>query len=191
MFFILKLLLKTLSDHDYRPLPRINLFFRSIGNHPDPWFTQPFPETLPGLATLTKDLWIFPDYSLGIRTQGASLQELVRQRTRTNLYLLVGLDIVLIVAVVLAFRNIKREVQLAQNKTDFVSNVSHEIRTPLALISMFAETLELDRVKSEEKKHEYYSIINKETQRLTGIVNKILNFSQTEAKNRPDSTETN
>ena len=41
-------------------------------------------------TALTKDLWIFPDYSLGIRTQGASLQELVRQRTRTNLYLLVG-----------------------------------------------------------------------------------------------------
>lgn len=136
-------------------------------------------------TVLTKDLWIFPDYSLGIRTQGASLQELVWQRTRNNLYLLVGLDIVLIVAVVLAFRNIKREVQLAQNKADFVSNVSHEIRTPLALIRMFAETLELDRVKSEGKKHEYYSIINKETQRLTGIVNKILNFSQTEAKKRP------
>ena len=50
---------------------------------------------------------------------------------------------------------------------------------------MFAETLELDRVKSEEKKHEYYSIINKEAQRLTGIVNKILNFSQTEAKKKP------
>lgn len=136
-------------------------------------------------ATLTKDLWIFPDYSLGIRTQGPSLQDLVRQRTRTNLYLLVGLDIVLIVALALAFRNIKREVQLAQNKADFVSNVSHEIRTPLALISMFAETLEMDRVKSEEKKHEYYSIINKETQRLTGIVNKILSFSQTEAKKKP------
>ncbi len=134
---------------------------------------------------LAKDLWIFPDYSLGIRTQGASLQELVRQRTRTNLYLLLGLDAILIIAVALAFRNIKREVQLAQNKADFVSNVSHEIRTPLALISMFAETLELDRVKSEEKKHEYYSIINKETQRLTGIVNKILNFSQTEANKKP------
>lgn len=136
-------------------------------------------------GALTKDLWIFPDFTLGIRTQGASLQELVRERTRTNLYLLVGLDVVLIIASVLAFRNIRREVQLAQNKADFVSNVSHEIRTPLALISMFAETLELDRVKSEEKKHEYYSIINKETQRLTGIVNKILNFSQTEANKRP------
>ncbi len=130
---------------------------------------------------LTKDLWIFPDYSLGIRTKGASLKEIVRERTNTNLILLVGLDAILIIALILAFRSVKREVQLAQNKSDFVANVSHEIRTPLALISMFAETLEMGRVKSEEKKQEYYSIISKETHRLTGIVNKILNFSQTEA----------
>lgn len=130
---------------------------------------------------LAKDLWIFPDYSLGIRTEGASLQQLVKERTNTNLILLLGLDAILIVALILAFRSIKKEVQLAQNKSDFVSNVSHEIRTPLALISMFAETLEMGRVKSEEKKQEYYSIISKETNRLTGIVNKILSFSQTEA----------
>jgi two-component system phosphate regulon sensor histidine kinase PhoR len=129
----------------------------------------------------TKDLWIFPDYTIGIRTKGASLQQIVKERTNTNLLFLIGLDLVLIIALVLVFRNIKKEVQLAQNKSDFVSNVSHEIRTPLALISMFAETLEMGRAKTEEKKQEYYSIITKETQRLSGIVNKILNFSQTEA----------
>lgn len=132
-------------------------------------------------SSLSKNFWIFPDYSLGIRTQGTSLKQIVRDRTNTNLILLVGLDVVLIIALALAFRNVKKEVQLAQNKTDFVSNVSHEIRTPLALISMFAETLEMGRVKSEEKKQEYYAIISKETHRLSGIVNKILNFSQTEA----------
>ncbi len=132
-------------------------------------------------AGLSKDFWIFPDYAVGIRTQGNSIDQLVAKRTSENLLLLMGLDVVLIIAVVLVFRNVKREVQLAQNKSDFVSNVSHEIRTPLALISMFAETLEMGRVKSDEKKQEYYKIISKETQRLTGIVNKILNFSQTEA----------
>jgi two-component system phosphate regulon sensor histidine kinase PhoR len=143
--------------------------------------TEAIDTTSLASASLTKDLWVFPNYSLGIRTKEASLQQLVRNRTVTNLYLLIGLDVVLVAALILAFRSVKKEVQLAQNKADFVSNVSHEIRTPLALISMFAETLEMGRVKSEEKKQEYYSIINKETHRLTGIVNKILNFSQTEA----------
>jgi two-component system phosphate regulon sensor histidine kinase PhoR len=131
--------------------------------------------------SLTKTFWIFPDHVLGIRTQGKSLESLVQERTNTNLILLIGLDLVLIIALILAFRSVRKEVQLAQNKADFVSNVSHEIRTPLALISMFAETLELGRAKSEEKKQEYYTIISKETQRLSGIVNKILSFSQMEA----------
>jgi two-component system, OmpR family, phosphate regulon sensor histidine kinase PhoR len=133
---------------------------------------------------LTSEFWIFPDYSLGIRTSGTTLQQLVRERTKTNFYLLITLDVILIIGVILVFRNLKKEVDLAQSKSDFVSNVSHEIRTPLSLISMFAETLEMNRAPSEEKKREYYKIISKETQRLSGIVNKILNFSQTEAKKK-------
>jgi two-component system phosphate regulon sensor histidine kinase PhoR len=133
---------------------------------------------------LTKDFWLLPDYALGIRSQGASLQKVVEDRTMTNLGLLLAVDAILILSVVLVYRSIKKEVQLAQNKSDFVSNVSHEIRTPLALISMFAETLEMGRVKSEEKRQEYYGIIHKEAHRLSGIVNKILNFSQAEANKK-------
>jgi two-component system phosphate regulon sensor histidine kinase PhoR len=89
--------------------------------------------------------------------------------------------VVLAAGLFLIFRNIRKELRLAQNKSEFVSNVSHELRTPLALISMFAETLEMGRVRTEEKKMEYYQIIHKETSRLTGIVNKILTFSQMDA----------
>jgi two-component system phosphate regulon sensor histidine kinase PhoR len=135
-------------------------------------------------AILTKNFWLFPDYTLGIRELGPSIEDVIKERTTTNFVLLASLDVILILAVVLVFRNVKKEVQLAQNKSDFVSNVSHEIRTPLALISMFAETLEMDRAPSEAKKKEYYSIISKETHRLSGIVNKILNFSQTEANKK-------
>ncbi|HWA34849.1 MAG TPA: HAMP domain-containing sensor histidine kinase, partial [Cyclobacteriaceae bacterium] len=135
-------------------------------------------------AILTKSFWLFPDYTLGIRVLGASIDDVIKERTTTNFILLASLDVILILAVIFVFRNVKREVQLAQNKSDFVSNVSHEIRTPLALISMFAETLEMDRAPSEAKKKEYYSIISKETHRLSGIVNKILNFSQTEANKK-------
>jgi two-component system phosphate regulon sensor histidine kinase PhoR len=136
------------------------------------------------VEAVTKEFWILPDYTLGIGALGNTVEQVIRERTRTNMMLLTGMDIILIIAVILVFRNLKKEVNLAQNKSDFVSNVSHEIRTPLALISMFAETLEMDRVPTEEKKKEYYHIISKETQRLTGIVNKILTFSQTEANKK-------
>jgi len=49
---------------------------------------------------------------------------------------------------------------------------------------MFSETLEMDRVKTEEKKKEYYSIISNEANRLSKIVNSILNFSKMEAGKR-------
>lgn len=131
-----------------------------------------------------KTLWIFPDYNLGISLIGKSIEDLVRERAINNLILIGILFIVLIVAVWFVYSAVKKELELAQVKADFVSNVSHELRTPLALISMFAETLEMDRVKTEEKKKEYYTIISHESNRLGRIVNSILNFSKMEAGKR-------
>jgi signal transduction histidine kinase len=70
---------------------------------------------------------------------------------------------------------------LAKLKSDFVSNVSHELRTPLALIRLYAETLEMGRLRSPEKHQEYFSIIRKESERLTALINNILDFSRIEA----------
>lgn len=131
-----------------------------------------------------KALWIFPDYNLGISLVGQSVQDLVKDRAMNNLILIGILLLVLAAAVWFVYSAVKKELELAQAKADFVSNVSHELRTPLALISMFAETLEMDRVKTEEKKKEYYTIISKESNRLGRIVNTILNFSKMEAGKR-------
>lgn len=131
-----------------------------------------------------KALWIFPDYNLGISLVGQSIEDLVTERAMNNLILIGILLIVLITAVWFVYSAVKKELELAQAKADFVSNVSHELRTPLALISMFAETLEMDRVKTEEKKKEYYSIISHESNRLGRIVNTILNFSKMEGGKR-------
>lgn len=128
-----------------------------------------------------KNLWLLPHYELGILLEGGTIEALVRKRSTTNMFFIILLMVVLIVGVVVVFLNIRREMELARIKSDFVSNVSHELRTPLALISMFAETLELERAKTEEKKKEYYSIISKEAGRLSRIVNKILSFSKIEA----------
>lgn len=129
-------------------------------------------------------LWIFPEYTVGISLVGKTIEDLVQQRVITNIILISLLTLVLIFGVWIVYRNVKREVQLAQIKSDFVSNVSHELRTPLALISMFSETLEMDRVQSDEKKKEYYLIISQEANRLGKIVNSILNFSKMEAGKR-------
>ena len=137
-----------------------------------------------GEVQQSKALWIFPNYQIGISLVGQTIEDLVQQRAFTNILLIGLLTIVLILGVWIVYRNIKKEVELAQIKSEFVSNVSHELRTPLSLISMFSETLEMDRIKSEEKKKEYYSIISQEANRLTKIVNSILNFSKMEAGKR-------
>jgi two-component system phosphate regulon sensor histidine kinase PhoR len=128
-----------------------------------------------------KAIWLFPDYYLGISLRGQTIEELSRSRFYRNLVLILILDLFLLAAIWIVYRNLRRQIELARMKSDFVSNVSHELKTPLALIRMFAETLEMDRVKSEEKKQEYYRVISQETERLTHLVNNILNFSRMEA----------
>jgi signal transduction histidine kinase len=81
----------------------------------------------------------------------------------------------------LTYRNISREMKLARLKSDFVANVSHELRTPLALIRLYAETLELGRLTAKEKYQEYFRIIREESERLSALINNILDFSRIEA----------
>jgi signal transduction histidine kinase len=78
-----------------------------------------------------------------------------------------------------------REVRVAELKSNFVASVSHDLKTPLALIQLFAETLELGRVRSADRAQEYYRIINGEAKKLTRLIENILDFSRMEAGLRP------
>ncbi|MDN5213807.1 HAMP domain-containing sensor histidine kinase [Fulvivirgaceae bacterium BMA12] len=140
--------------------------------------------TQASLSRQQRTFWLFPDYYLGIVLKGKTMETLVQERAATNILLLLGLNLALFGGLWLVFRNMKKALQLAQAKSDFVSNVSHEIRTPLSLISMFAETLQMNRLQDENKKKEYYKVIGQEANRLAGIVNKILNFSKMEANKK-------
>jgi two-component system, OmpR family, phosphate regulon sensor histidine kinase PhoR len=138
---------------------------------------------LEGDEAQKKSFWLLPGYYLSISLSGATIDDLVRDRMITSLIILGLLATILGLGIWFLYRNIRREMSLAQAKSEFVSNVSHEIRTPLSLISMYAETLEMNRV-TEEKKLEYQSVIAKEAARLSGIVNRILNFSQIQANKK-------
>ena len=97
-------------------------------------------------------------------------------------FLILGLlSGMMIGGLVLTKHMVSKEIALAKLKSDFVSNVSHELRTPLALIRLYAETLELGRITTKEKKQQYYRIIRKESERLTALINNILDFSRIEA----------
>lgn len=143
-----------------------------------------FPDTAKAVFAAVeqkKELWLLPEFYLGIYPRGQTIKELARSRSYWDMIFILMLNVVLIGGVWFVYRNIRREMELAQLKSDFVSNISHELRTPLSLIRMFTETLEMGRVRGEEKKQEYYKIIGQETERLTHLVNNILNFSRIEA----------
>ncbi|MBI5474724.1 MAG: hypothetical protein HY961_20485 [Ignavibacteriae bacterium] len=128
-----------------------------------------------------KPLWLFPNYELGIRLKGTTVEEAVRARAYRNIAMIIVLDVVLLAGAWFVFRALRRELDFVRVKSDFISNVSHELRTPLALIRMFGETLEMGRVPTEERKKEYYSTIVNESERLSRLVNNILDFSKMEA----------
>lgn len=81
---------------------------------------------------------------------------------------------------ILLIRDIRRNMKDAMEKTSFVSSVSHELKTPLTSIRMYAELLAEGRVKEKEKVGRYLSVIVTESQRLTRLVNNVLDFGRLE-----------
>ena len=124
---------------------------------------------------------VFPGLVLGIKLRGTTLAAIGQHFFRSSFLTLAGLSLVLACGIALTYRNVSKEMALARLKSDFVSNVSHELRTPLSLIRLYAETLEMGRLTSPEKYQEYYCIIRKESERLTALINNILDFSRIEA----------
>lgn len=76
--------------------------------------------------------------------------------------------------------DLNRQLALARQKTDFVSNVSHELKTPLTSIRMFSELLAEQRVADSAKQRSYLHIITAEAARLTRLINNVLDFSRME-----------
>jgi signal transduction histidine kinase len=123
----------------------------------------------------------FRGLTLGIKFQGTSVEAMGRSFVRRSFILLCILTLLTIGGLLLTKHVVSKEMALARLKSDFVSNVSHELRTPLALIRLYAETLELGRITTREKKQQYYRIVRKESERLTALINNILDFSRIEA----------
>jgi signal transduction histidine kinase len=106
-------------------------------------------------------------------------------RAARTLKLTFGLIVLLLVAAIvsggsLIAADVRRQVRLAQQKTDFVSNVSHELKTPLTSIRMFADLLAEKRVPDEERQATYLRIIAAEAARLTRLINNVLDFARLE-----------
>jgi signal transduction histidine kinase len=106
-------------------------------------------------------------------------------KSANTLRLTVSLIVLLLVVAIVAggsliASDVRRQMRLAQQKTDFVSNVSHELKTPLTSIRMFADLLAEGRVAEPERQSTYLKIISAESARLTRLINNVLDFARLE-----------
>lgn len=86
--------------------------------------------------------------------------------------------VLMLVALGLALQAHRRSAELARMQADFVAHVSHQLKTPLSLLSAATETLQMDRIRSPERLAQYLDTIRAEAQRLTVLVQRVLEFSR-------------
>ena len=106
-----------------------------------------------------------------------ALAESARGLWRTLAFTIAGMVTLIALGGWLVVADARRQLALAQQKTDFVSNVSHELKTPLTSIRMFAELMH-DRPQPPEKQGQYLRIITVEAERLTRLINNVLDFAK-------------
>ena len=95
-------------------------------------------------------------------------------------YMFILLAGILLFGLILTNRTIAHELELSKMKSDFVSTISHEFKSPLSSIRQLAEMLQSGRVPSENRRQEYYDVLVEQSERLTLLIDNILDFAKIE-----------
>jgi signal transduction histidine kinase len=144
---------------------------RSVGKI-DPHFTVP---TITGFFEGNFPPWKIEFFRSRAETGG------LRSLSRSfYFWTILTLLLVLTFGTILISRTLVQEMEILKIKSDFVSSVSHELKTPLTSIKTLIERLKEGKVKNSEKRHEYYSIISHDAEKLTRLVKNILDFTRIE-----------
>jgi signal transduction histidine kinase len=115
---------------------------------------------------------------------GLSPRETIRRQVMIFTAAFGVLIAIIVAGIATTWRLMRRETEMARLKSDFVANVSHDLKTPLSVIRMFGETLEMGRVTGEAQRQEYYRVITRESERLSRLIDNVLDFSRIEGGRR-------
>jgi two-component system, OmpR family, phosphate regulon sensor histidine kinase PhoR len=120
-------------------------------------------------------------WRLQVAPKDAPLLELQAREREFNKAALLALSVaILILGMVFFIYATLKERRLNALKSDFIANVSHELKTPLSVVRMFAEMLLTRRVASPERQHQYIETICRESERLSGLIENVLDFAALE-----------
>jgi two-component system sensor histidine kinase NblS len=123
------------------------------------------------------------EFRITLKEAGDAATEVLRERTvRILLTTVLDLSRENVRGIAMTVQDITREAELNEAKSQFISNVSHELRTPLFNIKSFIETLyEYGEDLDHEERQEFLETANRETDRLTRLVNDVLDLSRLES----------
>ena len=160
-------------------LPNLLPMLRREGSEPA-W--EPHGDWLIGISKAPesgKELLVAIDKS-GVSAPAAQPPPALAQRT--GIYI-VSLGLVFMIAIsgaYLLLRDMRRDMAVSNLRSQFVSSVSHELKTPLTAIRMFAETLRMRPDSDPAVRAEYLDTIVNESERLSRLVDNVLDFSKIE-----------
>lgn len=139
-------------------------------------------EELPPNESLTLNFRQFP-LPWKLIASHSEIKTLEHTANREILFFGILLSVILalmLLGAVLIIRDISRESETTRLKTEFVHTISHELKTPLTLIRLYGETLQRKDDLTREEQKDCYEIITKESERLTHLINNVLDFSRIE-----------
>jgi signal transduction histidine kinase len=156
--------------------------FVAILNGKDSLLYQQKEQPVSGYLVAENFSHSFPDWKVALfDPDGKSIEQLTGKERQLYLMLFMGIILVMVIGIILMVRSVIHESEISRLKSEFVSSVSHELKTPLSLIRMFGETLDSGIVTDEKDRRKFYGIIRKESERLTHLINNVLDFSRIDA----------
>ncbi|MCA9600379.1 MAG: sensor histidine kinase, partial [Myxococcales bacterium] len=124
--------------------------------------------------------------------QAPQLEEQSRSRQISDVALIGASFAIMVLGIVVIVFAVDRERRFNALKSEFIANVSHELKTPLSVVRMFSEMLLTGRVKDDAKAQQYLDIIARESERLTALIENVLDFAALEQGKRayrPEPTD--
>ena len=146
--------------------------------------TREQPEALPeqqGLFTLMRT-FPRPFSFIQTRIHGHTLPDSPERKILNAMRLLMAL--VLLAGLTALYQSARTIFELSERRSTFVSSVTHELKTPLTNIRMYAEMLEQGIAQNRDREEEYLRVIGSESQRLSRLIENVLDFSKLEKKQR-------
>ena len=127
---------------------------------------------------------LFPNLVFGVVPRDNTALAYPSEYARSSMLLALGATAVSLIGLALTWRATRREMRVAQLKSDFLASISHELKTPLTAIRAFGDLIHSGRARDADRVREYGGLIKTESDRLTALINNILELSRLERGTR-------